>query len=121
RTTMRAWSVGAAVPLKTRTRAHIRGSHLLPPRGLHWGRATPPATPPHLSQTRVRAVPQHAGPCCRDRIRVANRFGSPPQFNHFFQPPELARIIDRENAGDPTILDHQTHCRDCAIEVASDA
>src|SRR5262245_53748355 len=61
------------------------------------------------------------GPWRRDRIRAANRWKSPPQFNHFLQPPQLERIIVRENAGDPTILDRQSDCSACAIEVASDA
>src|SRR4028119_1657425 len=32
---------------------------------------------------------------------------SPPQLRHLFQPPQLVRVADRVDAGDPAVLDHE--------------
>src|ERR671910_2267075 len=42
---------------------------------------------------------------------------SPPQLRHLFQPPQLVRVADRVDAGDPAVRDHQADRR---VELAGE-
>src|SRR5215204_2503277 len=52
---------------------------------------------------------------------VATVGPSPPQLHHLFQPPQLVRVADRVDAGDPALSDHQADRRvELACQIDTD-